>query len=87
MYSIKNRNFNNPSALSEVAEQVLQIAKQKGLNELEISLFGGVKFLSERLLVNQLSIKKTKVLPLPFTKTEEKVAQKVLIFLLAPSIT
>jgi PmbA protein len=41
MYSIKNRNFNNPSALSEVAEQVLQIAKQKGLNELEISLFGG----------------------------------------------
>jgi len=41
MYSIKNQNFNNPVVLSEVAEKVLQIAKHKGLTELEISLFGG----------------------------------------------
>ena len=41
MYSNKNQNFNNPDVLSEVAEKVLHIAKQKGLTEIEISLFGG----------------------------------------------
>ena len=41
MYSNKNQNFNNPDVLSEVAEKVLRIAKQKGLTEIEISLFGG----------------------------------------------
>ncbi len=41
MYFNKNQNFNNPDVLSEVAEKVLHIAKQKGLTEIEISLFGG----------------------------------------------
>ena len=37
MYSNKNQNFNNPDVLSEVAEKVLRIAKQKGLTEIEVN--------------------------------------------------